>query len=119
MGDITTMVSRASHPDQVAADESEADARNGTEARVLTSPTSSGNSRYTYLFLIAVIVTENVGISVIGERFGCFDCKNGAAPDPRGLATLIHHQPFVGRLRETPDGTKFASGVPVQQSGYP
>ena len=67
MGERTTIVSRASHPDQLAAADSEADAENGTEASALTIPTRTGSSRYLYLFLIEDIVTEGVGI-ITGYR---------------------------------------------------
>ncbi len=56
------MVSSASHPDHVGADESDADAAKGIAARALTSPTSRGKSRYLDLTLNDDVMTEGVGI---------------------------------------------------------
>ena len=67
MGEMTTMVSSASHPDHVAADESEADAENGTAAIALMTPTRIGKSRYFDLFLIEDMAMEARGMSVIAR----------------------------------------------------
>ena len=61
------MVSSALHPDHVAAEESEADATKGIEASALTSPTSTGRSRYRDLLLINAMLNEGMDISEFVE----------------------------------------------------